>query len=418
MSGKTDILVIGATGFTGHLVTRQLNNHRDRASFTFALVARSRSKLAALAADLDLSAQIPLITLDVTQVDDVEKVVKTTKVVINTAGPYWLWGTPVVRACARNGIHYIDISGETPWIKDIIDEFDYLASKTHSVIVPSCGFDSIPSDLSAYLSVRTLKQRLGLNVETARSVTAHKFQGGISGGTLRTLYTHFEMVPRQKAIASLQDHALSPASGAASPPIKILYSMPYVTPRIFGSFLLMSPINRSMVLRTRGLLEVNPSMRSLKYGPEFNYEEFLVAPNRLAGAIMSLTVLALGFCLSASSTVRWLFKRLVADNVHGPSEKTMQEGFLKTTNVTSSVPSSTHPETVAKTVIRIRGDPGYLCTSVMLTESAIALLDTSKLTPLAKQGGVLTSVSAFGDELVTRLEATGRFEFETNILET
>jgi hypothetical protein len=243
------------------------------------------------------------------------------------------------RACARNGIHYIDISGLLlVWYSDVCSpasfnargdtldkrynprvnlirvvpcyllitflfRFDYLASKNHSIIVPSCGFDSIPSDFSAYLSVRALKQRLGPDVETARSVTAHKFQGGISGGTLRTLYTHYEMIPQQKIIASLQDHVLSPAPGAASPPIKILYSMPYVTPRIFGAFLLMSPMNRSTVLRTRGLLEVNPSMRSLKYGPEFNYEEFLVTPNRLAGAIISLTVLALGFCLSASSTV-------------------------------------------------------------------------------------------------------------------
>ena len=157
----------------------------------------------------------------------------------------------------------------------------------------------------------------------------------------------------------------------------------------------------------------------------------------------------------------------------------MEEGFLKTTNVTSSIPSSAHPETVAESVIRVRGDPGYLCTTgkpfgfpfllattsfcavgyrirssflfvfstasflthstfynitiflyielysiftshsfipVMLAECAIGLLDTSKLTPLARQGGVLTSVTAFGDELVKRLETTGRFEFETKII--
>ena len=115
-------------GFTGRLVARHLNNHRDRESFTFSLAARSHSKLEKLAADLHLSAQVPLLNLDVTRVDDVETVVKSAKVVINTVGPYCLWGTPVVRyvrsercsgsvvdmvcrACAQNGIHYVDLTG-------------------------------------------------------------------------------------------------------------------------------------------------------------------------------------------------------------------------------------------------------------------------------------------------------------------
>lgn len=180
-----------------------------------------------------------------------------------------------------------------------------MATKTHSVIVPGCGFDSIPSDLSAYLSVRTLKQTLGPDVETARSVTAHKLKWNIvSGGTLTSLYTYLETFPRQKLITALQDHSLSPASGAASPPTKILYSMPYVTPRIVGSFFFMGPMNRGIVLRTRGLLESNPSMQSLRYGPEFNYEEFLVVPNRLAAVFLSLVFFTFGICLGASSSVR------------------------------------------------------------------------------------------------------------------
>jgi short subunit dehydrogenase-like uncharacterized protein len=118
-------------GFTGRLVTKQLNNHREHASFTFALAARSRAKLVALAAELDLNAQTSLLTLDVTKTNEVEEIVRTAKVVINTVGPYWLFGTPVVRyvrpercsailndvlcrACARNGIHYVDLSGPQP----------------------------------------------------------------------------------------------------------------------------------------------------------------------------------------------------------------------------------------------------------------------------------------------------------------
>jgi short subunit dehydrogenase-like uncharacterized protein len=114
MSRKVDILVLGATGpfqmhffdglmltgstgFTGRLVTKHLNEHRDRASFSFALAARSKSKLETLVNEFDLSSQIPLIYLDVTNEDQVEEVVKTSRVVVNTVGPYWRWGTPVVR---------------------------------------------------------------------------------------------------------------------------------------------------------------------------------------------------------------------------------------------------------------------------------------------------------------------------------
>ncbi|KAF8588826.1 hypothetical protein K439DRAFT_1405631 [Ramaria rubella] len=416
MSVQVDILVLGATGFTGRLVTKHLNAHRDRKIFTFALAARSRSKLATLATELDLSVQIPLLTVDVTNADQVENAVKNAKVVINTVGPYWLWGTPVVRACARNGIHYVDLTGETAWIKEIIHQFDYLASKTRAVIVPSCGFDSIPSDLSAYLSIRTLKEHLGSGVEAGRSVTAHKIKSGVSGGTLSSMYTYLAVIPPEKAMASLQDHSLSPSHGAPSPPHKLLYSMPHISPPIFGGFFIMSIINRNVVLRTRGLLEIEPSMSANIYGPHFTYEEFSVTPNRLAGILLSAVVFAVSLCLGRSKLARWFFKRFIVDNVHGPSDEAMERGFLKATNVTSSVPTLLHPETHAKTTIRVRGDPGYLCATVMITECAIALLDTSQLTPLAKKGGVLTSVTAFGDKLVKRLEDSGRFEFDTSIV--
>lgn len=114
----------------------------------------------------------------------------------------------------------------------------------------------------------------------------------------------------------------------------------------------------------------------------------------------------------------------------------MENGHFSTTNVTSSVPSSTHGEAAAQTIIKGKGDPGYTCTTrksasmlfcfpltftfdpVMLAECAVALLDTSQLTPLARQGGILTPVSAFGDELVARLAATGRFEIESKMIQT
>ncbi|KAF8515322.1 Saccharopine dehydrogenase-domain-containing protein [Hysterangium stoloniferum] len=416
MPHGTDILVLGATGFTGQLVTKYLNEHRDRTSFTFALAARSKSKLSALAESLQLNAQIPMLVVDVTKEDQVDDAVKTARIIINTVGPYCTWGTPVVRACARNGVHYVDLTGETAWIKDIIEQFDLLASKNGAVIIPSCGYDSIPSDLSAYLSIKTLKARLGPDTEAGESVTSHRLKGGISFGTLSTIYTYITEVPRPKIIAASRDHSISPASGAKSPRHKLVYSMPHITPRITGGFFLMSGANRSIVLRTRGLIDVTPSMKDLHYGPKFTYEEFLATSNQLTGMLLSVFMFSFGLFLSSSKIAQWLFKHFVVDTHSNPTYETMQKNFLKLTNVTSSVATSAKPEMTAKTIIKIRGDPGYLCTSVMLAESALALLDTSKLTPIGKQGGVLTAVSALGDELVTRLDNSGRFQFESSII--
>lgn len=117
-----DIILLGATGFTGRLVARYLAAHPQRGRFTWVVAARSPAKLEALAKELKLSPDVGLVILDVTNEKDVERVVKTARVVINTVGPFHRYGTPVVKACVLNAVHYVDTTGETPWIWDIIRE--------------------------------------------------------------------------------------------------------------------------------------------------------------------------------------------------------------------------------------------------------------------------------------------------------
>lgn len=118
-----DIILLGATGFTGRLVVRYLAAHPQRGRFTWAVAARSPAKLEALTKELKLSPDVGLVILDVTNEKDVQRVVKTARVVINTVGPFHLYGTPVVQACVRNAVHYVDTTGETPWIWDIIRKY-------------------------------------------------------------------------------------------------------------------------------------------------------------------------------------------------------------------------------------------------------------------------------------------------------
>jgi len=169
-------------------------------------------------------------------------------------------------ACARNGIHYVDLSGESSWIFKIIRLYDYLATKTGAIIVPSCGYDSIPSDISAYFSARTLHS---LNLLPGKSNTCHTLSGGISGGTAASALNIFESVPREILKASSMLYSLSPVVGCRPTgpkrSLKLLYKVQ--VPKLVsgrevcyqGAFFPMAPSNRAIVERTFGLFEQHSS---------------------------------------------------------------------------------------------------------------------------------------------------------------
>jgi short subunit dehydrogenase-like uncharacterized protein len=387
-----------------------------------------------------LDNTVELIRVDVTKPEQVDAAVKKARVIINTVGPFFRWGTPVVASCVRHGIHYVDLTGEAAWMLDIIKEFDYAATKTGSVIIPASGLDSIPSDIVVYLANKTLKAQLGPNTAIDTSTSAWEMHGGISGGTLGTIIATLEEVPREKLDASSDDFALSPVQGLPSPHPRLLYTLPLSSPAIRGAFYIMAPTNRAVVQRTWGLHELearrlaistNSSAKHstsipdtqasekqrLTYGRQFKYDEFLAMSNAVSAVAFGI-VFALGaVALMFLPPFRWLFKKLVTQPGHGPSDEKMKLGRFRVTNITSSVPTDAIPRTHVKTVMRGKGDPGYLGSAVMISESALALVCShDKLPNLARKGGVLTPMSALGDVLIERLQSTGRFEFTSEIV--
>jgi len=342
------------------------------------------------------------------------------KVVISTVGPYWKWGTPLVAECARTGTHYVDISGESYWVHQLIQKYDYLASKTGAIIIPSCGYDSLPSDFSAYLSVKALKSQFGPETETKSSVSSHIVKGGISGGTLATAISSIEDVPSDIRSESKKDYYNSPVVGLPVTGFQFTYSLPAPGMRgHVGGFWPMATVNQPLVQRTWGLRQVgvesngSKESKEIAYGPEFTYHEYRKTGTRIGAAIWSFSFIAFAVSLGVFAPMRWLAKKMLPAG-QGPSEKVMQGGFLKMTNVTSTAGRT--PESWAKTKIECKGDPGYLLTSIMVTESALCLLEPSSRPPLAKEGGILTPVTGLGDAVIGKLEATGRFKFETEIL--
>lgn len=409
-----DILLIGATAFCGRHAARYILEHPERSKFTVGLAARSRTKLFSIGLPIDDSVQI--FELDILDALAVENAVKKAKVVLNCIGPYWHYGSPVVHACARNGIHYVDITGETPWIFDIINKFDYLATKTHSIIVPSCGIDSVPADVSVHLASKTLGHS-----PLGTSTTSAGLSGGFPGGTIASFITAIEDVPFNHLLLSTRDWSLSPVPGARSPRPSLLYRLGPGS-RIIGGIGLFGGVNRALVQRTTGLREFAHREARLSgrrdggagasYGPAFTYTEFTPTGNIFTALMLSLAM-GLGFVLTLFAPVRWVIKRLATQPGSGPADHTLEGGRMKYVNVTASDEPSPR---YAKTVIKGRGDPGTLLTAVLVVESALTLL-LDELPPLAAAGGVLTPMTALGDSLIQRLRANGRIEIETGLVD-
>lgn len=258
----TDILILGATGFTGRLIARYLSTHPQRSQFTLGVGGRSIAKLEELANEIRLSeeAAVRVVQVDLKDESALESVVKSASVVINAIGPYFLSGTPIVRLCALNGVHYLDLTGETHWHQHLIKEYDYAASRTGAIIVPSCAFNSVPADISVYLAAKAL-QTLSPTLLPGNSTTVYERHGGSSGGTAATAISTLGSVDRQVLQRSMEPYALSPIIGKQEKaPFEFVSKLSL--PRVFGgetyhgSVMFTASNNIAVVQRTFGLFEI------------------------------------------------------------------------------------------------------------------------------------------------------------------
>ncbi|KAJ3750462.1 Saccharopine dehydrogenase-domain-containing protein [Lentinula detonsa] len=422
-----DLLVLGATGVTGRQVTRYLNSHPQSSQFTLAIAGRSRKKLDDLISDLSLPKSIQVHVVDVTNFDQVEALVKSSKIVLNTVGPFAKWGPPVVRACARNGVHYVDLTGEQIFVRDIIERYDYVATKTGSILVPACGMDSLPADIVVHMAnnaLKALSKDAAQPLQIDTSTSSYDLHGVFSNGTISTIVSTLGSTPKHKLTESLRDYYLSPVAGRPSPSPRLKYAMALPSTReiVVGGYFLMSGSNRSVVQRSWGLLEWNflntrsPEANARRYGPMI-YEEFMRQKNTLSSVLLTLT-LVIGFTLMTIPPVRWFIGKLGMKETSVDLDKELESGSIDVINVTTSLPSSSFPEPVkVETTISAKGDPGYYLSPIMMAESALALLlDSEELPPLAKKGGVLTPAIAFGDVIVRRLQEYAKFHIVCEVI--
>jgi short subunit dehydrogenase-like uncharacterized protein len=320
---------------------------------------------------------------------------RSATVVLSTAGPFDLYGSELVAACVRHGTHYVDITGETPWVHGLIARHHAQAARDGTRIIPFCGFDSIPSDLSTWLAQQAMQSRY---CEPCTSVkAAFSVRGGFNGGTLASM---FNMLATGQGKAVADPFLLNPAdqrpadaAGHADP----------AGPRFDADFsawlgpFFMASINTRVVRRSAALLG---------YGPNFSYQEYLrlgrgpvaavAAVGLSAGAAVSQAALGLG-------PVRKLAAMLAPAPGAGPSEASMDGGSFRCEWIGTS--ASGH---VVRGRIADQGDPGNRATTKMLCEAALALaLQLDELPGGRTHGGLLTPASGLGDVLVQRLRLAG-----------
>jgi short subunit dehydrogenase-like uncharacterized protein len=394
----SDLAIFGATGFVGRLLAGYLAEHAPEGT-RIALAGRSRERLLEVRAGLPPAARDwPVVEADSGDPQSLAALAGQTRVLATTVGPYARYGMPVVEACAAAGTHYADLTGEVLFVRDAAQRVDDVARGTGARIVHACGYDSIPSDLSALLLAERARADGAGGLRDVRLVAT--LRGGFSGGTVDSMRAQLEAMVQDPALRRVagDPYALSPDRDAeprtrqprdAVPPARTpdgRWTAPFV----------MAPFNTRIVRRSNAL-------QGWAYGREFSYGEVMGVGRGPLGAVTAAGLTAgLAGTLAAMAfpPTRALLDRVLPAPGTGPSESVQRNGWFRMT-----VDATTESGRRYRAVASGKGDPGYAATAVMLGESALALaLDGDRL---PDRTGSLTPATAMGDVLVDRLRAAG-----------
>lgn len=380
-----DVVIYGATGFTGRQAAAYLAAHAP-AGLRWAIAGRRREALEQVRASI--GRDVPVIVADSETPRSVEEMVASTRVICTTAGPYNRYGEPVVSAAAVHGTHYTDITGETPWVRGLIDRYHAQAQASGARIVPFCGFDSVPSDLGTWMMVDAAQRTFGAGlVEVLASFSA---RGGFNGGTIATALTMAE-TGLGKQIGDRR--LLCPGADVPAPRDRRSVDWDPIRKRWLAPFM-MSAINTRVVRRSTALYNATEA----PWGP-LAYDEVMEMGSRAAGWGMALGLGAFDKLLR-TSVGRGLIKRITPAPGEGPSEAEMDGGYIRV-----RLTGRTADGRQLQGLIAGPGDPGNRATVRMLMESTLALaVDEARLAP---RFGVITPAYAFGGLLVDRLRAAG-----------
>ena len=404
-SRKYDLVIMGATGFTGRLTAEYLavNYGVKNDQFTWAIAGRNKSRLLKLKGHLvrfDPDAgSLPILIAESSDRESLDAMTSQTKVVITTVGPYLKYGAELVVSCAENGTNYCDITGEVLFIRNSIDRNFKTARQNLCRIVHCCGFDSVPSDLGVLFLQDNSQKIYGMPCDHV-TLYVRSTKGGLSGGTIDSMLNTRDQLRMDLKLRGLlgNPYALNPKEYPSGPDESDLRSVEWDhRMKCWTGPFVMAGINTRVVRRTNALL-------NNRYGADFRYSEVLSFPNGAVGWMRAnLLLLGMGCFIGAIkfSLSRWLLQNIFLPKPgQGPSRKKRDNGHFH-----MMIVGTTKNNNILRVNVKGSRDPGYAGTAQMLTESALCMIMNKDELP--DRAGVLTPAAAFGDTPIKRLAGKG-----------
>lgn len=399
---RFDLVVFGASGFVGQILTRYLATYFATAGPPprWAIAGRSSTKLEHLKASLGGLSQGPtMLIADTTRPEETAALCAQTRVLVSTVGPYALYGEPVIKACADHGTDYCDLTGETLWVRQMIAKYQETARRTGARIINCCGFDSVPSDMGVWALQQEAVRRWNVPAREVAMRVKH-LKGSVSGGTVASL---LHALGRAKADPAIRKELNNPYA-LCPPSTQLQIQQHQITKtefdQAFGAWIapfVMAAVNEPVVHRTNALL-------NQAYGAHFRYNEAWLTGPGLTGWLKAAGItaaLAAFFIAALGQPSRSLMQRfLLPSPGEGPSTAAQQAGSFDLRFLARS-------ENGLRIGLKVTGDqdPGYSASAKMLAHAALHLAFdlVEGNTKLGRAGGFWTPASCFGAGYLERL---------------
>ena len=384
MNREYDLIIYGASGFTGRLAVEYLDeNYSD---LNWAIAGRNEDKLVNISNNT--TCKPDYFIADSEDSENLLKIASKTRVIASLAGPFNKYSDNLVTQCVEAGTHYLDITGENIWVRDLIDKHHEAAEKKQIKIIPSCGYDSIPSDMGCFYLQRSLNQEL------QRIDGYHRGNGGVSGGTIESAFSMRNYKSKYSMghpfLLNSKEYIKTQNISENKDNFKIKYIDDI---KLWSAPFVMAIANTRVVRRSSEIHDKNQA----SYGSEFKYQEYMML-KKYSSAFLVTAGLAV-FGLMLISPISGLFRKLFTKAGNGPDKKTRENGWFESIFIGKNKNNEKY-----KLRMFCKGDPGYKSTAKLICESALCLALNSENLPNTNAGGVLTTSTGLGSTLIDRLK--------------
>ena len=384
MNREYDLIIYGASGFTGRLAVEYLDeNYSD---LNWAIAGRNEDKLVNISKNSKCKPDYFI--ADSEDNENLLRIASKTRVIASLAGPFNKYSNNLVTQCVEAGTHYLDITGENIWVRDLIDKHHEAAEKKQIKIIPSCGYDSIPSDMGCFYLQRSLNQEL------QRIDGYHRGSGGVSGGTIESAFSMRNYKSKYSMghpfLLNSKEYIKTQNISENKDNFKIKYIDDI---KLWSAPFVMAIANTRVVRRSSEIHDKNQA----SYGSEFKYQEYMML-KKYSSAFLVTAGLAV-FGLMLISPISGLFRKLFTKAGKGPDKKTRENGWFESIFIGKNKNNEKY-----KLRMFCKGDPGYKSTAKLICESALCLALNTENLPNTNAGGVLTTSTGLGSTLIDRLK--------------